>query len=257
MSGDNSKLVGCVSHDSPPKRLKEDVEKMRFKFHNFASLENARLEDILTPAIQAHGYPWKLRIYPRGCIYSSEHVECVSVYLRYAGDSEAKPAAKFSIRCNAYKQTISRICTFDRKECNGWTDYLERNDVLEKYLDEDGTLVIDVDLQIAVEKEDAWKDVWYPALSIPNDMLTQLYESGETTSDVVFGVNGKEFPAHRNILSLRAKTLYELTKDQESDDDGTLAVPIQDIEKDIFESVLEFIYRVRKPEIKDEAIATK
>ena len=117
--------------------------------------------------------------------------------------------------------------------------------------------MIGVDLRIAVEKEDAWKDVWYPALSIPNDILTQLYESGATTSDVVFGIDGEEFPAHRNIISLRAQTLYELTKDQESDDDGTLAVPIQDIEKDIFESVLEFIYRVRKPEIKDEAIATK
>ena len=154
MSGDNSKLVGCVSHDSPPKRLKEDVEKMRFKFHNFASLENARCEDILTPAIEAHGYPWKLRVYPRGSTYSPKDVEYVSVYLRYAGDNEEKLAVKFSIRCNALKESIADIHTFEGKNGHGLPDYLKRKDALETYLDEDGTLLLDVDLQIAVEKED-------------------------------------------------------------------------------------------------------
>ena len=225
---------------------------MIYKIHNFASLEEARGKYILTSAIQSHGYPWKLCVYPRGHEKSSKDVEYVSVYLRYVGDAKEDLAAKVSIRCNAYKQGLKGIKTFDNaNKIRGWPDYLERNDILENHLDEDGTLVIDVDLQIAVEKE----DVWYPAVSIPNDMLTKLYESSETTSDVVFGVDGEEFPAHKNILSLRAKTLYELTKDHENNDDVT--VPIQDIEKDVFESVLEFIYCVRKPEIKDEAIATK
>ena len=117
----------------------------------------------------------------------------------------------------------------------------KRKDVLENHLDDDGTLVIDVDLRIAVEKEDVWKDVWYPTVSPPNDMLTKLYESSETTSDVVFDVDGKEFPANKSILSLRAKTLYELTKDHGSsdDDEALIVVTIQDIEKDVFESVLE------------------
>ena len=92
MSGDNSKLIGCVSYGSPPKRLKDDVEKMRFKIHNFASLEEARGKNILTAAIQAHGYPLKLWIYPRGSTSSPEDVEHVCVYLWYDGDSEEKPA---------------------------------------------------------------------------------------------------------------------------------------------------------------------
>ena len=102
MSGEKSKVVGCVSHGSPPKRLKEDVETMIYKIHNFASLEEARGKYILTAAIQAHGYPWKLMVYPRGRSSSPKDVEYVSVFLRYAGDDKEKPAAKLSIRCNTY-----------------------------------------------------------------------------------------------------------------------------------------------------------
>ena len=143
----------------------ENVEKMRFKIHNFASLEEASNECILTTTIQAHGYPWNLQICPRGHRISSKDAEYISIFLLYAGDSEEKPAATFSFRCNAYKQMTTEIHTFEGTNQHwGCADYLKRKDVLEKYLDEDGTLVIDVDIQIAVEKEDAWKDVWYPAV---------------------------------------------------------------------------------------------
>jgi speckle-type POZ protein len=91
--------------------------------------------------------------------------------------------------------------------------------------------------------------------------MSQLYESSEETSDVVFAVGGKEFPAHKCILSLRAKTIYELVKDYNKndtdDDEEEKMVPIQDMESDVLGSVLECIYCVRTPEIKDKYKAIK
>jgi hypothetical protein len=65
-----------------------------------------------------------------------------------------------------------------------------------------------------------------------------------------------EFYAHKCILSLHAKTIFELAKDHNKNEDENM-VPIQDIESGIFESVLEFIYCVRTPEIKDKDTAIK
>jgi len=59
---------------------------------------------------------------------------------------------------------------FDSDSGHGFHDFLQRRDVLENYLYEDGTLVIEVDMQIAVDKEN--DDIWYPKLNIPNDVLT-------------------------------------------------------------------------------------
>ena len=201
MSGDKSNLFGCVSLGSPPKRLKEDVEKMRFKIHNFASLQKSRDESVSTPSIQAHGYSWKLQVYPRGDLTSTKAVEYVSVYLQYVEDiNKEKPSVDFNIRCNNMCGNSSGIYTFkDGRVLNGFKNYLKRDDVLENYLGEDGTLVVDVDLKITVKKE----DTWYPALSPPNDLLTKMYElSDETTSDVIFDVEGKEYRAHKRASFL-------------------------------------------------------
>jgi speckle-type POZ protein len=147
--------------------------------------------------------------------------------------------------------------------CWGYKDYPKRTDVLENYLDRDGSLLIEVEILNAVETE----VVWYPQLNnMPNDVLVRLYDSSfaegkdgedeDSTADVVFDVGGMEFYAHENILSLHAKTIYELVKDHNKNDNGN-TVPTQDIEDFIFEIVLEFIYCVRTPEIKDKDIAIK
>ena len=93
----SSKLVGCVSLGSPPKRLKEDVETMRFKIHNFASIEKQRDEYVVTPAIQSHGYQWRLAVYPRGVESSPKDVQYVSVYLQYCTEAEVDADADADI----------------------------------------------------------------------------------------------------------------------------------------------------------------
>ena len=261
------RVVGSVSVGPSPKRLKEEIQTMIFRIHDFANRVEKRGEVVITPAIRAFNCDWKLRVFPRGCHGSSENDEYVSCYLkRVVGDNdEAVTAyANFSFCCKDKRYCDKFIRVFDNVNPSwGHIDYLKRTDALERYLDEDGTLVIEVDVQIAVDKEK--NDVWYPKLDIPNITLTQLYHSSsedeDSTSDVAFEVGAKQYHAHKSILSIRAKTIFELVKDynknDDDDNDNEKMVPIEDMDGNIFESVLEFVYCVCAPKIKDEATATK
>ena len=68
------------------------------------------------------------------------------------GDNDETVTAKFNFRCK--NMCISSgICVFDRKNLGkGFRNYFKRKEDLERCLDEGETLVIEVDIQIAVDK---------------------------------------------------------------------------------------------------------
>jgi hypothetical protein len=247
MSDEKRKRVGSVFLGCPPKRLKHEIHTMEFRFNDFANQHQVRGKPIETPSIRAYGYDWILRVFPRGDKKSSKDQEHVSCFLLCAGGKSVAPSAKFTIRCKDRMIRPSQLRVFDRHW--GKLNFLERTDVLENYLDEDGSLVIEVDIQIAVEK----RNVWYPDPLQKEPSLVKLYRTSESTSDITFVVDGKEFHAHKNILSLRAETLFELTKEND-DDEGKIFI---DMEGEIFEQILEYVYTVKTPEIKNEGIAIK
>jgi speckle-type POZ protein len=73
-------------------------------------------------------------------------------------------------------------------------------------------------------------------------------------SDVNFKIGGREFPAHKNILAARSQYFAAMfehpTKEQ-----STNQVNIEDIEPDVFEELLRFIYTGRVPSEKLETMA--
>jgi len=255
------RVVGSVSVGCTPKRLKEEVQKMIFKFHDFENLTHRRGKKVESPSIRAFGHEWYLKLYPLGNKNSSERTDYISCSLQYDGDDTV--FVKCSFRCMDKCKIHPKIVPFGDDDCNnelGFNNYLKREDVLENYLNEDGTLVIEVDMQIAVDKEEN-DDVWYPKLNIPNDVLTQLYHSSSdadtNTADAMFDVDGNTLPAHKNILSVRAPTIFELMKDNNRNNDGVVVVPIPKMESNIFEGVLKFVYCVEIPTIVDKATATQ
>jgi len=258
LDGKRKRVVGSVSVGCTPKQLKKEVQTMIFKFHDFANLTQERDKAILSPSIRAFGHEWNIVLFPRGeGLSSTDDAEYVSCFLRHVGD-DTPITARCSFRCKEKWKTFP-IVLFNNFSIVGVRNFLTRKDALEEYLDEDGTLIIEIDMQIAVDKENDDDDVWYPKLNIPNDMLTQLYHSSSdddtnNTADVVFVVDGQEFPAHKNILSIRARTIFELMKDNNNNKE---VVPIPNMESDVFEAVLKFVYCVEKPKIEDEATATK
>ena len=259
LNGKRKRVVDSVSVGCTPKRLKEEVQTMVIKFHDFASLIQKRDEPVLSPSVRAFGYKWKFQLFPLGHKTSSETTECISCYMQHIGDDTV--FAKCSFRCKDSCRTFNKMRSFALGHSrHGFKNYLNRKDVLENYLDEDGTLIIEVDMQIAVDKEN--DDVWYPKF-IPNDVLTQLYHSSSeddtNIADVAFDVDGRKFLAHKNILSVRSPPIFELMKDNNNNttDNEVVVVPIPNMESEIFEGVLKFVYCVEKPTIEDKSTATK
>jgi hypothetical protein len=267
--GEKCKRVGVVSVGPTPKLLRHEIQTMEFRVNDFANHNQVRGKPVETPSIRAYGHDWILRVFPRGSPSSREDIEYVSCFLLYdVGDNDVdEPSTMLSFRCKDTKRATDELHVFC-KNCNngdkrlwGYQNFLKRTDVLEKYLDKDGTLVIEVDIQIAEER----KNVWYPDPLQEEPSLVKLYRTQELTSDITFDIDGKEFHAHKSILSVRAETLFELTNDddngrirenQEGYDDWKI-VTIPAVEGDIFEQILEYIYTVKTPEIKNEGIAIK
>jgi len=247
MSSPKRKLVDSVSVGCPPRKLLS-VQTVRFIMHEFKNHHAKRGELIVSPVLRAHGHLWAIEIYPRGITYSSLGKEYLSCFLKYAENTPHKPAAIYNMRCKQHELKCSEIRIFG--DCWGYKNFLERDDVLENYLEEDGSLVIEVDIRLAVEQ----KQVWYPKKPRHEDILVNLYQNATSESaDAVFDVGGKEYRAHKNILCLRATTLFDLSTEHES----FAPVPITNTEPETFKIILDFVYTVKMPEIQDLDIATE
>ena len=80
-----------------------------------------------------------------------------------------------------------------------------------------------------------------------------LYQNAASseTSDVIFSVSGNEYHAHKSILAVRCKSLFEIAKECESDE----PIVIESTTPGIFKEVLDFAYTVKYPEIENKTTA--
>uniref|UniRef100_A0A7S4AE50 BTB domain-containing protein n=1 Tax=Pseudo-nitzschia australis TaxID=44445 RepID=A0A7S4AE50_9STRA len=247
MSDPKRNLVDCVSVGGPPKKLM-NVQTIRFVIYDFKDHPAKREELVYSPVLRAHGHLWTIKVYPRGCAKSSRDTEYVSCFMKYAEKKPHKPAAIIDMRCKKHELKGSEIRVFDH--CWGYKDFLKRDLILDNYLEEDGSLVIEIDIQLAVNQQ----LVWYPKELHRQDTLAQLYQDATSeTADIIFDVGGKEYRAHKTILSVRAKTLFELSKEYEDH----VPVPINFTRRETFKTILDFVYTVKTPEIVDEDTATE
>jgi hypothetical protein len=281
-------IAGSTSIGSPPLSstalLLPDIEVIRYKIHDFPNRKEKRGEYFETKAVIAHGYPWKLRVFP----LNKRHI---SLFVRYAGDdpeflpntkkctsvdensgtingapihSNIRPhvgggvTARANFVCKNHKK-VGEIRKYHRDNDWGFEEYLERDLVLgvetnPNFLEKDGTLIIDVELQVCVKGP--WRrgkggfcrgSVWYPKESIAmlqncSEMDTygdrdDAYDSsGSTTNnlaellftldefvDATFLVAGVEFRTHKCVLAVKCRTLLDMVLDHEESlgDDGS------------------------------------
>ena len=277
-------VVGTSTVGEGPKTLVDRAKTLRFVFHNFEEMEEGRDKHVSPPPLEAFGYLWGLEFYPKGHTDSDTDIEYISVLLMYAGDDKYTPSAEFTFRC---KENVQPFATslFHKNQIWGEYDYLNRKDVLDNYLEEDGSLIIEVDIRITVDS----KRVWYPktiptetslkesyteTLSSPNNKTKEEFENDST--DVVVVVDNGLFPVHKFVLSLRAKTLFAFYKEHagsmkrkrndttgiddndNGDDDDRARLYIPNISSETFQKVLEYIYTVNTtPTLVDAAAATE
>ena len=125
-------------------------------------------------------------------------------------------------------------------------DGVQSGDRVESCLDSDGNLVVDVEIQVCVEK----KSIWYPkVMDIAAPPGKYLLESPVGT-DIHFSVGEEQvkFPTHKHILFHRAPSLYDFIKDVPKDQD----FEIPDVAASTFKVLLEYIYAGTVPEFQKQ-----
>ena len=182
------KVAGSVSYGTaPPEFTEENKETMIFRIHNFAELTEKRGEYFCTTTIKACGHLWKLRIYPRGKNNSETNVECIAkISVHYVGENiKINPiTARACIRIKG--RTTSRGSHKYWKGHGHGLHIKNREDFIRYNLDNNGTLIIDVDIEVATTAKNA-TGVWYPKFEVSNhDLGSLLYRSIEETADVSF-----------------------------------------------------------------------
>jgi len=239
-------------------------EKIQFHIHDFANQTQEAGECIITDSVNAHGGLWKLSIYPRGRTESDTGYVYIYMFFKGVDNESDPPDVKAMIRTKTISRELEKSTN---KRLVGCHKFSTRNDIIENDCNDDGTLTITVEIEIATEK----KPVWFPRLlkhggDNNNSISAQLYRSIEKTSDVTVVVVGntsrKEFKVHKCILELRAKSLYELilteeesnnnnnnnnNNNEDGNDDTIITLP--DTEEKAFEAFLEFAYTGKEPEL--------
>jgi len=245
-----------VSVGEPPQTLLKDVETVEFTIYDFEDRKETQGKQIKSPILFAHGYEWRIIVNPRGSCFSMTDHEYISCGLRLRTEYDVTVGVDF--RCKEFKEGDCFHVTpalSSSKEYTTWgvREFLKRENVLQNYLEDDGSLVIKVNIQVAVKN----KRVWYPKKLQQQEFLVELYQDASSeTSDVGFSIGETVYRAHKTILSLRGKKLYEIANKCDSDNNDR-PIPILSMREEIFKSILEFIYTVKTPEIENEGIATE
>jgi BTB/POZ domain/MATH domain len=192
------------------------VVTLRFEIHGFAKLKETKGQYVTPPSLSAHGFDWTINLYPRGDSEASEegHVSCDLRLIDEDLETDAVVEAEFDLKFGAGVPRERVNATFSKNEpaWSGHYWFMEREELLNKdnrILLPNGTLIIDVELQVYVEK----RAVWYPP--IPNgdtQLLADLLETGRG-SDVTFRIGQQDFHLHSLILEKRAPVLFQMIEE--------------------------------------------
>lgn len=246
-SSSRNRVVDSVSVGVPLKKPKKTVETVVFIIHDFEHRDEKENVRLVSPTLVAHGYRWGIICIPKERYKGELHV---GVYLEVRSKDDSV-FATCKICCNDCEGEMLRR-EFSSKCSRSWGygNFFKRSE-LKNYLEEDGSLIIEIDIEMDTATQR--RQVWYPKKLQQQDILVDLYEDASSkTADVVFCVGtSEEYHAHKNILSLRCKKLYEIAKECDND----VPIPIDSTRGKIFKSVLDFAYTAKLPEIKDKNIA--
>jgi hypothetical protein len=189
--------------------LSQIKETVKFAIYNFRDREEKPGEKIESPIVKAHGYEWSIWVYPRG--NETDETDLFdwvwSLSLRQQADVTAMVTWP-----NVGPTTTSPAWTPFFLRLESAPTFVFHQRYTKAFIEEDGTLVIECDIQITAEN----KRVWYPKKLQYHDTWINLYQNASSeTSDVAFSVGGAIYRAHKCILSLRGKKLYEIANEYE------------------------------------------
>ncbi|TVU20710.1 hypothetical protein EJB05_30302, partial [Eragrostis curvula] len=207
---------------------------------------------IVSRVFPAGGHNWQINCYPMGA-HGSENMDFIALFVvrrdTDAVDDDAVVAAvTFSLldRDGKPVPAYSRILgkkNFLKRQGFGYYDFIKRKDLEQpssKLFIKDDCIAVRVDVRV-------FKEAPPMMLVPPSDLhcdLGDLLTKG-TGTDVEIRVRGEKFVAHRLLLAARSPVFKEQLL-------ITNVVEIEDVEPQVFKSLVEFIYTDACPASDDE-----
>ncbi len=247
---------------------------LRFAFSDFVRLNHPKGRFVESHPIRILNKSWNLRVYPRGHGLSRADKTLVSCFLIVSDEthmnrqdddssslippSQSKTRLlhqdddfEFSFRIRDWRMLPKR-CGFRTDVAYGFMGH-SRESILQKGLETDGSLVVDVALKfwpkspqqslLSNSTKKRKLNTANTPYSMNSDLASQLFRSHEFT-DLSFKVGQTIFQAHKCVLSLRARTLVELALGDNETDEATADYPIAipGVEEEVFRAFLEYAY---------------
>jgi len=250
-----------VDHEWYGESSQSTIQRLRFHICDFQKREEKVQESpenyFSTGAIKAHGNVWCLAVVSQGY---DDQVEIRFVITE--GDDEVQTDENLVFYVGGNNQFFNKRI-FDRQKLvtssNGYFE-MPRDEVLQK-MNEHGALIVDVDIEIANNKE-ATEDINQSSKTTITDDVRlgiDLYHSLEETFDISFLIEHpilhnerRVVQAHKCILAIRARVLYDMVSivkeepnnNNNNDDDNhnSNMVVLSDVDPALLEIVLKFVY---------------
>uniref|UniRef100_A0A0E0DJL9 BTB domain-containing protein n=1 Tax=Oryza meridionalis TaxID=40149 RepID=A0A0E0DJL9_9ORYZ len=217
------------------------------------------------PAFTAAGHTWHVGYFPNGVIGAEEETDYVAFFLYINDNGAAEEAVKaqaiFSLLdiegnpVSSYSFTTV-VVNFSEKKYWGYKNFIKRESLENPLYLKDECFSIRIDL--AVLNDCRTEET--PPLTVvvpPSDMhrhYGRLLISKEA-ADVEFLVGKKVFDAHRLVLAARSPVFKPELYGRMKESTTKSAIAIDDMEEEVFEAMLTFIYTDSLPKMKrrDEA----
>ena len=231
MKPSRSHAVDSFSLGVPPKDAKRCVETITFIIHDFDTKMKEKAA-FVSSTLFAHGCRWKISYFNEVHfasikLHSLEKYVDASFTLRLKYLPSERRRKKFSIKDNAE--------AFEEIVC---------------ILEEDRSLTIA--FAIELHSKSPSNRAWYPKKLQPQSILVDLYnDAASETADVVFSIGATEYYAHKSILALRCKKLYEIAIGYGEN----VPIPIENTSEMVFKCILEFVYTVKLPTLTTRDLA--
>jgi BTB/POZ domain len=192
------------------------------------------------PSQPAHGYDWALKIYVRGSNLSLTDREYFTVFL-ILKDPDVTVETESAIKM-AFKTPQTIRLTFSTKlegphTATGYPEVIARDELLNAVpsvlLQPDGSLTIDVDLQVY-----RTKPVSYPRKRDDNlEKVLMVMRPSSYATTVTFMVGDEAFCLHGHVLADRAPALYKMTGAT-----GQTVHLTDDVDAGVFQSIVHYVY---------------
>ncbi|VAI36533.1 unnamed protein product [Triticum turgidum subsp. durum] len=207
---------------------------------------------------QVGGRTWHLRYYPNGD--KSEYIDYISLFLTLddtvAKGETVKAQVKFSLIDQDGKPVPLHTLTTKIRDFlvgKSWgfqkfmkTEELEKSEHLK---DDSFTVKVDVAMMSEFHAQET------PSIPVPPSDLHQhlgILLSSKAGVDVEFRVGGETFSAHRLVLAARSPVFRAEFFGSMKEGTTTEAIPIDDMEAQVFNALLTFMYTDTLPDMKQQ-----